>query len=191
MPTSRTQTTGRTSGRTSSRAGSTARNEIIAMLKDDHKRVKKAFREFEKLDPHEDPERCQELVTMTCGDLEVHTTLEEELFYPAARGCLGDEELIDEAEVEHESVKHLIAELRDMSPEDQKYAATFKVLGEYVAHHIREEENEIFPQLANAKFDWQELQAEMIDRRAELMEEIMPEAQQAASSGKEEAESGS
>lgn len=175
MPTSRTHTSTSPRSRTSSRAGTTARNEIIAMLKDDHKRVKKAFRDFEKLDPHEDPERCQSLVAQTCSELEIHAKLEEELFYPAARDCLGDEDLIDEAEVEHMSLKMLIGELQNMAPEDEKFAATFKVLGEYVKHHVGEEEGEIFPQLSHAKFNWEELQGEMTSRREALMTEYLPQ----------------
>lgn len=184
MPTSRTSQstsqTGTQSGtRTGSRAGSTARTEIFSNLKEDHKRVKKAFRDFEKLDPHEDEARCASLVKQTCAELEVHTTLEEELFYPAARNCLGDEALIDEAEVEHATAKNLIDQLNGMSPEDEKYSATFKVLGEYVKHHIQEEEGEIFPQLSHAKFDWQELLQEMSQRRTELAEEFLPQAAEA------------
>jgi len=175
MPTSRTHTSTSPRSRTSSRAGTTARTEIIAMLKDDHKRAKKAFRDFEKLDPHEDPERCQSLVMQTCNELEIHAKLEEELFYPAARDCLGDEALIDEAEVEHMSLKMLIGELENMTPEDEKYAATFKVLGEYVKHHVGEEEGEIFPQLSHAKFNWEELQHEMTQRREALMNEYLPQ----------------
>lgn len=185
MPTSRSsqstsQTSNRSATRSSSRAGSTARNEIFSNLKEDHKRVKKAFRDFEKLDPHEDAARCDSLVKQTCAELEVHSTLEEELFYPAARNCLGDEALIDEAEIEHMTLKNLIGQLKGMSPEDEKYAATFKVLGEYVKHHILEEEGEIFPQLSHAKFDWQELQQAMSERRTELSDELLPQSPPAA-----------
>lgn len=191
MPTSRTHSGASPRSRASSRAGSTARNEIIAMLKDDHKRAKKAFRDFEKLDPHEDPERCQSLVTQTCKELEIHAKLEEELFYPAARECLGDEELIDEAEVEHGSLKMLIGNLENLTPEDEKYAATFKVLGEYVKHHVGEEEGEIFPQLSHAKFNWEELQNEMTQRREALMKEYLPQmASAAAKPGIEKSGSG-
>lgn len=191
MPTSRTHSGASPRSRASSRAGSTARNEIIAMLKDDHKRAKKAFRDFEKLDPHEDPERCQSLVTQTCKELEIHAKLEEELFYPAARECLGDEELIDEAEVEHGSLKMLIGNLENLTPEDEKYAATFKVLGEYVKHHVGEEEGEIFPQLSHAKFNWEELQNEMTQRREALMKEYLPQmAPAAAKPGIEKSGSG-
>jgi hemerythrin-like domain-containing protein len=165
-----------TSGnRAASRAQSSARSEIISMLKEDHKRAKKSFRQFEKLDPHEDAEQCQAIVEQTCAELKLHTALEEELLYPAARKLLSEEDLIDEAEVEHATAKSLIEQLGGMTPDDEKYAATFTVLGEYVNHHIKEEENEIFPQLGRAKAEWEGLCDEMNSRREELMQQLMPE----------------
>lgn len=177
MPNTRTSTASHTStrGRTSSRAGSAARTEILNMLKEDHKLVKKCFRDFEKMNASEDAEACQALVKQTCNALKMHTTLEEELFYPAARSCLHEEDLIDEAEVEHATAKMLIERLQSMSPDDEKFSATFIVLGEYIKHHIREEENEMFPQLAHAKLDWQDLQGQIEERRQALMNEFMPD----------------
>lgn len=160
--------------RSQSRAESAAHREVIDMLKDDHKRVMKAFREFEKMDAHKDPERCEELVRQTCSELEVHTQLEEQCFYPAARQGVREEELIEEAEVEHGAAKRLLEELKGMSPEDEKFSATFKVLGEYVMHHVREEEREIFPQLSRAKLDWQKLQEDMAEQRKNLQQHFMP-----------------
>jgi hemerythrin superfamily protein len=137
MPSPRSASQSTSSGnRAASRAQSSARSEIVSMLKDDHKRAKKAFRQFEKLDPHEDAEQCQAIVEQTCAELKVHTALEEELLYPAARKLLSEEDLIDEAEVEHATAKSLIEQLGSMTPDDEKYAATFTVLGEYVNHHI-------------------------------------------------------
>ena len=169
-----------TTSRNGSRSGTTARNEIIEMLKEDHKRAKKAFREFEKLDPEQNPEECEALVQQTCAELTLHATLEEEIFYPAARGVLEEADLIDEAEVEHMTAKQLIEQLRTMSSGDDKYAAMFTVLGEYIKHHIKEEEGEMFPQLTRAKLDWDGLCDEMNARRAELTEELLPEQAAAA-----------
>jgi hypothetical protein len=162
------------SERTTSRSSSSSRAAIIEMLKADHKKVKKAFRDFEKLDPQEDSEECRAIVEETLGDVQVHATLEEELFYPAARSALSDEELIDEAEVEHMTVKVLIEQLKTMQPEDEKYGAMFKVLGEYINHHVKEEEGEMFPKLGRAKFDWDSLHDEIVGRRSELEQEFMP-----------------
>lgn len=185
MPSTRSTSQSTTSGnRAASRAESSARSEIIAMLKEDHKRAKKAFRQFEKLDPHEDAEQCQAIVEQTCAELKVHSTLEEELLYPAARRLLSEEDLIDEAEVEHATAKSLIEQLAGMTPDDEKYAATFKVLGEYVNHHVKEEENEIFPQLGRAKGEWQGLCDEMNSRRDELMQQLLPEGEAADSAAR-------
>lgn len=167
MPTTR-------SGASSGHGSSSAHSQIIGMLKEDHKLVKKCFGDFEKLDVHEDSEQCQALVEQTIGALEVHAALEEELFYPAARNALAEEDVVDEAEVEHSTFHTLVEQLKDMAPEEEKYAATFKVLGEYVQHHVKEEEEQMFPQLARAKIDWNGLLQQMTARRAELQEQFMP-----------------
>lgn len=156
----------------SSRSSATrARDELIAMLEDDHKQAKKAWRDFEKLDLPEDADAALALVQRTCAELEVHTTLEEELFYPAARRALHDQALIDEAEVEHMTARMLIEQLKDMEADDEKFPATFKVLGEYLKHHIREEEREMFEQVGRARLDWTGLLDEMRERREELLAE--------------------
>lgn len=157
----------------SSRNNSKARNEIIEMLKEDHQKVKKAFRTAEKMDPEQDREELQALVEQTCAEVEVHARIEEELFYPAAREALKEQDLIDEAEVEHGSAKALIAQLRELSPDDAKYMATFKVLGEYLKHHIKEEETELFEQVSGrSKVQWEELQQQMLTMRETLMTEM-------------------
>ena len=152
-----------------SRARTTARTEVLDQLKEDHKRVKKAYREFTKLDLDEDPGRCEALVRQVLAELELHAALEEELLYPAARDAMAQPDLIDEAEVEHESAHALMNQLKSMDAQDEKFAARFTVLCEYVMHHVKEEESELFPQLENARIDWEILAREMSARRAELM----------------------
>ncbi|MFC4159513.1 hemerythrin domain-containing protein [Chitinimonas lacunae] len=164
-----TATTPDRSRSTSTKISKSAQQQVIALLKDDHKRVKKAFREFEKADEQGDMESCAKLVKQVCDELEVHAKLEEELFYPQAREALKEEELIDEAEVEHKSLKRLIADLKAGSPDDPRWKASFTVLAEYVKHHVREEENEIFPQLEKAKLDWEGMLEALQTRKAELM----------------------
>ncbi len=162
-----------------SRNNSAAKSAIIEELKEDHKRVKQAFREAEKLDAQEDGEKLKAIVEQTCAELEVHARLEEELFYPAAREVLKEGDLIDEAGVEHGSAKALIAQLRGMGPGDEKYAATFKVLGEYINHHVKEEEGEIFPGMqGRSGVEWEQVQEQMEMRREQLMAEmgLAPEA---------------
>lgn len=154
------------------RSISAARNEVLGMLKDDHKRAKKAFGDFENLDSDDE---CARLVDRTCGELTVHAMLEEELFYPAIRDVMRDSGLLEEAEVEHASARSLIEQLGSLSPGEERYAATFTVLGEYLQHHIKEEEREIFPQLSGARIDWEGLCDAMITRRSELIEQFLPE----------------
>jgi hemerythrin superfamily protein len=132
------------SSRESARTATAARTDVLKMLKDDHKKAKKAFQEFERLAKQDNGDDCQALVAQTCAELALHTTLEEELFYPAIRAALREQDLVDEAEVEHACAKTLIADLQQLTPEDRTYAATFKVLGEYVQHHVKEEESEMF-----------------------------------------------
>ena len=138
------------------------------MLKQQHDKVKKAFKEFEKLD-REDTETLQQLVQSVCEDLKLHTTLEEELFYPAAREAIEDEDILNEAQVEHETAKMLIEQLENMGPDDPNFHATFTVLGEYVMHHVKEEEGEMFPQMKKTDVDLEELGARMRGRMEELM----------------------
>src|SRR5436190_18289411 len=167
-----TMATRNSSSRSSSgRGASGAKNQIVTMLKADHKKVKKAFKDFEKMDPQEDPEACQALVQQTLAEVEVHAELEEQMFYPAARGAIKDEDLIDEAEVEHMTAKVLIEQLKAMGPDDEKFAATFKVLGEYLKHHIEEEEGQMFKQLTQAGAEWDAVLSQMLAQRMQLMEE--------------------
>lgn len=156
---------------TSGRGRNTPKNQIIEMLKADHKKVKKAFKEFEKLDPQEEPERCQELVQQTLAEIEVHAQLEEQVFYPAAREAIKEEDLIDEAEVEHMTAKVLIEQLKGMNAEDEKFAASFKVLGEYINHHVKEEEGEMFEQMTRSGVDWESVLQQMQEQRVMLLEE--------------------
>jgi hypothetical protein len=146
----------------------------IELLKEQHDKVKKALKEFEKLD-REDTETQKQLVQTVCEDLKVHTTLEEELFYPAAREAIDDEDLLNEAQVEHETAKMLIEQLENMGPDDPNFRATFTVLGEYVLHHVKEEEGEMFPEVKKTDLDLEELGARMRSRMEELMGQMEEE----------------
>ena len=169
-----------TTRRGSGRSHAAARGEVLEMLENDHKKAKKAFRDFSRMDRDSEADECQKLVEKTCAELEVHAELEEELFYPAARRAISDEDLIDEAEVEHGSQKALIQQLKGMDVDDEKFAATFTVLGEYTKHHIKEEEGEMFKQLGGARVDWTSLLQEMRERRQQLMQEKGLPAEEAA-----------
>lgn len=143
----------------------------IELLKSDHEQVLQQFSRFEKLkDKEEDAKR--ELVEHVCSQLTIHAQIEEELFYSALRDVLDEQDLLDEALVEHDMAKQLIADLESMAPDEDLYDAKFTVLGEYVKHHIEEEEKEIFAKAKKAGIDMATLGADMQDRKHELMEEL-------------------
>ena len=145
--------------------------DAIDMLKHDHDKVEKAFKEFEKMD-RQDADACRRLVETVCEDLRLHTTLEEEIFYPAVREAIEDEDLMNEASVEHETAKMLVDQLLSMANDDPDYFATFTVLGEYVRHHVKEEQGEMFPAAKKAKLDLVALGERMRARKEELAGEM-------------------
>jgi hemerythrin-like domain-containing protein len=145
-------------------------SDAITLLKEDHASVKKAFKECEKIDSS-DTATLQELVTSVCSDLKVHTAIEEEIFYPAVREVIDDEDLMNEAQVEHNSAKELIHQLEGMKADDPLFVATFTVLGEYVKHHIVEEESEMFPEVKKLKLDLAALGSKMMARKEQLTTE--------------------
>jgi hemerythrin-like domain-containing protein len=104
----------------------------------------------------------------------VHAQVEEELFYPWLRENLDEEdmEMVEEATVEHASAKDLIAQLEGATAIDETYDAKVKVLGEYIKHHVQEEENEIFPEVRDEHEELDELGQEMAARKGELKEEM-------------------
>jgi hemerythrin-like domain-containing protein len=146
--------------------------DAIELLMEDHKKVQKIFKEFEKSKDELGNEEKAQIVGQACQELKIHTKLEEEIFYPAAREAIEDEELLDEAEVEHAAAKRMIDELENMQPADELYDARFTVLGEYVNHHIKEEQNEMFPQVKKAKLDLEDLGRRMMQRKQELQGEM-------------------
>jgi hemerythrin-like domain-containing protein len=145
--------------------------DAIDLLKQDHDKVEKAFKEFEKMD-RQNVAACRRLIGTVCADLKVHTTLEEEVFYPAVRAAIADEDLMNEAAVEHETARMLIDQLENMDADDPNYFATFTVLGEYVRHHIKEEQGEMFPAARKAGLDMQAIGEKMQARRQELAGEM-------------------
>ena len=150
--------------------------DAVDFLMDDHKRVDKLFRDFEDVD-REDADAVQELVEIACMELQIHSILEEEIFYPAVRAQVVDDDrehhdLLNEAEVEHETVDDVIAKLQELEPDDSMYAAYFNVLAEYVKHHVKEEETALFPYVRELGLDLAQLGEEMRTRREELFAEM-------------------
>ena len=149
--------------------------DAIKLLKDDHQKVKKLFREYEELGDraHKSKQRIAEQVFL---ELEVHSQLEEEIFYPAVQATADKEgkELVAEGIEEHHVVDVLINELKALSPEDEQFDAKFKVLTENVEHHIEEEEGEMLPDAEKTLGKETERLAErMIQRKRELLGTMM------------------
>ena len=169
------KSSGKSSSRSTQRSGArTSSDDALHLLAEDHKKVIEMFDDFEEMkeENSDDEEAMQLLVETACAELTVHTQVEEEVFYPAAREAIDDMDLLDEAEVEHAAARQLITELAAMQPGDDLYAAKFTVLGEYVKHHIHEEEKELFPKLKKAHIDLVELGEEIRQRKLELQDEL-------------------
>ena len=107
-----------------------------------------------------------------CLELTVHAEIEEEIFYPAARRVVKDSELMDEALVEHGTVKAVVEQLSDMGPGDAMYDANVIVLAEYVKHHVSEEEQTMFPLIRKTRLDLAALGERLKERKDELAEEL-------------------
>jgi len=142
--------------------------DAISLLKQEHEKVSKLFEKFESAGAGKG-----EIAAEVCKLLTVHAQIEEELFYPAARDALeSDEEgedLLDEAEVEHASAKELIAQIEEGDEGDPLFDAKVKVLGEYIKHHVQEEEGELFPRAKRTKLDLDALGKELKTRKTELL----------------------
>lgn len=147
--------------------------DALDLLMNDHRLVEQLFEEYEQLAEDEgDATEKQSLAATICAELTVHAQLEEEIFYPAARNVLDDQELLDQAEAEHASAKELIAQLEETSPDDDMYDAKVKLLSEQIALHVHEEENELFPQLRDAGLETETLGQQMLARKAEILDEM-------------------
>ncbi len=145
----------------------TGQKEALGSLLDDHRKVDKLFKDFEKAKSSEEK---QQIAITVCNELAVHAALEEELFYPAVREISPEKfgKLLDEATVEHASAKDLIAQIAKMGPEDELFDAKVTVLGEYVRHHVKEEEEQLFPKIIDEKCDLRPIAKQMEERRPEL-----------------------
>ncbi len=141
----------------------------LKVLEQDHDAVDALFKQYESDKDDMKPAQKQKLATQICEMLTVHATIEEEIFYPAVRNL--DEEvrdLVSEAAVEHQSLKDIIGRLEAAPPSDPLYDAGVKVLSEYVKHHVKEEESELFPKVRSSDLDLDTVGQQLLDRKAEL-----------------------
>ena len=150
---------------------SSRKSDAIALLKADHRQVEEWFEQFEKA---RDDERKRELAQKICKALTVHTTIEEEIFYPAFLAATDDKDMHHEAEIEHDGAKNLIADIQESSPDDEYFGSMVKVLSEMIKHHVKEEEQTggMFAKARESDMDLDALGEELATRKAELESEV-------------------
>ena len=157
-------------------------NDAIEMLKNDHQEVNNLFDTYESKKEKAKPSEKSQIAKAICHALTVHAAIEEEIFYPTARkqGGEGVKDQLDEAAVEHQSLKDIIGRLESASPSDALYDAGVKVLSEYVKHHVKEEEDTLFPKIRASDIDLEALGQQMSARKEELERTSMRKARKAA-----------
>jgi iron-sulfur cluster repair protein YtfE (RIC family) len=146
--------------------------DALQLLRRDHAEVKELFERFEKLGEDGPREEKSDIAREACAKLTVHATVEEEIFYPAAREVPDAEALLNEAEVEHGTAKELIAKIDGMDADDEMFDANFTVLSEYIEHHVKEEEGELFPKIQKSDLDLDALGEQIVERKDALMAEL-------------------
>jgi len=139
--------------------------DAVALLKADHRAVEKLFGQFEKA---KDKDRKKALADRICLELRIHMQIEEEIFYPTSREFLKDEDIVDEAVVEHAAAKDLMGEIEGMDPTEDLYDAKMTVLQEQIEHHVEEEETEYFPKVKKTDMDIKAVGAQLKARKEEL-----------------------
>lgn len=146
------------------------------LLDADHRALKRMFKDYEELTGSRARSTAQkklDLAHRICQELTVHTQIEEEIFYPAVRAAIKDTALLDEAEVEHQSLRHLVGQIQRGNEADESVDAKVKVLGEYMDHHVKEERGEIFARARSArKLDLVTMREQLEQRREELLAEF-------------------
>jgi hemerythrin superfamily protein len=149
--------------------------DALQLLMSEHREVKAMFQQYQKLaDAGGKGDERMLLASQICVALTLHTQVEEEILYPAAREALtSDEDIVDEACVEHAGAKTLIAQLKTMTSDQPLFDAKVKVLGEYIDHHVKEEESEFFPKLRRTALDLEAMGERIAQRKRQLM--AMPE----------------
>ena len=148
------------------KSASSKAQDATALLRADHKRVSDLFNEYEE---SRSSAKKKQIVEQLCDELTVHAQIEEEIFYPAVKRALKDKELIPEARVEHDTLKGLIAQVEGAEPDGEMFDAKIKVMREYVKHHVKEEQNEIFPKAKSTDLDMMKLGAKLSERKEELL----------------------
>ena len=141
--------------------------DAITLLTEDHENVAAMFEQYEGLGDRAHASK-KKLAMQICTELIKHATAEEEIFYPAVLAATKDDDMVDEATVEHASAKDLIAQIMEMEPTEDLFDAKVKVLSELIEHHVKEEEDEMFPKAKKAGLDLESLGQQIAERKAEI-----------------------
>ncbi|RXZ36562.1 hemerythrin domain-containing protein [Oxalobacteraceae bacterium CAVE-383] len=155
----------------------TVTQDAIALLKADHREAEDLFAQYEKLKDTDKTQEKFEIAKKVCGALLIHMEIEEKLFYPRVRGAVHDDDLVNEAVVEHAGAKELIEQLGALKPDDPMFDAKIKVLSEQIEHHVEEEEKEMFPKAETSGLNLDQLGEELFTAKNKLrVEHGMPPA---------------
>ena len=165
MATTTPSTAKKTAAKTATTSSASKGPDAVALLMADHRAVEKLFAQFETA---RDEDRKKALADKICLELRIHMTIEEEIFYPVSRDFLKNEDIVDEAVVEHAAARDLMDEIEAMNAGENLYDAKVKVLSEQIEHHVEEEEEEYFPKLQKTAMDLKDVGARMKARKDEL-----------------------
>jgi len=160
----------RASKKTAKRGSRASKQDAVALLKADHRKVEGLFKKAEKASGG----AKEKLVAQICDELIIHTMLEEEIFYPACRGEDVEEDIMDEAQIEHDGAKVLINDLKNAGADSEMYDAKVSVLSEYIKHHVKEEEKPrsgVFAEAKRKGVDLEGIGEQLKSRKQELMEQ--------------------
>jgi len=140
--------------------------DAVTLLKQDHDEVSDLLKEFQSAS---DAEK-EEIAAKICDALTIHAQIEEQIFYPAARSVLDDDDmsLVDEADIEHATIKGLVKRIQGQGPADDHFEALVTVLGEYVKHHVKEEEKQLFPKVRRSGLDLDSVGEQLAELKDQL-----------------------
>jgi hemerythrin HHE cation binding domain-containing protein len=150
------------------------------LIRRDHKKVDGLFNKFTET---KKPDGKQRICEQVIQELEIHAKLEEEIFYPAVRKHVGEEDMLEEAKQEHQQAKEIMRELKKMKAGDEQFEDKFSELVEGVKHHVEEEEGEMLPKAEESEMDLQDIGEQMTERREELLEQMQSKSAPPKSGG--------
>lgn len=149
------------------------KEDAINILKTDHNTVRQLFKDFENA---KTTKARVSIATQAIKELQIHAAIEENIFYPTVRPKLGDKDIMNEADEEHHVAKLLIAELSQMTGNEEHYEAKFTVLAENIKHHIKEEEGQMFPKARSADVDMDKLGQKLLAKKKQLKANGVPKS---------------